>query len=37
MITFLIGFVVGGSLGFLVCGLFVAAREDKGEKHKYIK
>ena len=37
MIPFLVGLVIGGSLGFLVCGLFVVARDDKMEKSKYIR
>ena len=32
MIPFLVGLIIGGSLGFLACGLFVVARLDDEDK-----
>ena len=38
MIPFLIGLVIGGSIGFCGCALFVVVRADREDKKsKYIK
>lgn len=37
MMPFLIGLIVGGSLGFLCCALFTVNRIDREDKCKYIK
>ena len=38
MIPFLVGLIIGGSIGFLACALFVVSRIDNNDKKsKYIK